>query len=127
MAAPELSSLGVGSFCRVVTYSFHRIGVGAPCRANDGSDKIEFTPQFPPSCPYITTVGGTQGYDPEVAWVGSAGGFSNYFERAWYQEVAIERFLDEVMDQELKAEYEQYTNYGGRGFPDISAHSSSPS
>ncbi|PKS10336.1 hypothetical protein jhhlp_002087 [Lomentospora prolificans] len=102
-------------------------GVGAPCRANDGSDKVEFTPQFPPSCPYITSIGGTQGYDPEIAWVGSAGGFSNYFGRAWYQEEAIERYLDEVMDQDLKAEYEQYTNYEGRGFPDISAHSSSPS
>ena len=59
--------------------------------------------------------------------MGSAGGFSNYFGRAWYQEEAIERYLDEVMDQDLKAEYEQYTNYEGRGFPDISAHSSSPS
>lgn len=101
-------------------------GVGAPCRANDGSDRVEFTPQFPASCPYITAVGGTQGFDPEVAWGGSGSGFSNYFGRAWYQKDAIEKYLDEVMDWDLKKEYEQYANYTGRGFPDISGHSSSP-
>jgi tripeptidyl-peptidase-1 len=100
--------------------------VGAPCRANDGSEKVEFTPQFPPSCPYITTIGGTKSYDPEVAWEGSSGGFSNYFERAWYQKEAVGSYVGEVMDKKQKAEYDQYVNYEGRGYPDISGHSSSP-
>ena len=102
------------------------VGVGAPCRANDGSDKVEFTPQFPASCPYITTVGGTQGYDPEVAWVGSGGGFSNYFRRAWYQDRAARTYLDRAMTPDRRKEYGQYANYRGRGFPDIAAHSASP-
>lgn len=101
-------------------------GVGAPCRANDGSNALQFTPQFPGSCPYITTVGGTQGYDPEVAWISSSGGFSNYFARAWYQEDAITTYLDKYIAQEVKEYYEQYTNFSGRGFPDLSAHSLSP-
>lgn len=100
--------------------------MGAPCRANDGSDRVEFTPQFPGSCPYITAIGGTQGYDPEIAWVGSGSGFSNYFERAWYQEDAVETFIQEAMNRDLKEEYEQYANYTGRGFPDISGHSANP-
>lgn len=102
------------------------VGVGASCRANDGSNKVEFTPQFPASCPYITTVGGTQGYDPEAAWVGSGGGFSNYFRRPWYQDRATRGYLDRAMNQKLRKEYAQYTNYRGRGIPDIAAHSASP-
>lgn len=100
--------------------------MGAPCRANDGSDRVEFTPQFPASCPYITAIGGTQGYSPEIAWVGSGSGFSNYFERPWYQEDAVERFLQDAMNGDLKEEYEKYTDYTGRGFADMSAHSASP-
>ncbi|SPO01023.1 related to Tripeptidyl-peptidase sed4 [Cephalotrichum gorgonifer] len=101
-------------------------GVGAPCRANDGSDRVEFTPQFPASCPYITSIGGTQGYEPEIAWVGSGSGFSNYFKRAWYQKDAVRRYLDHAMDRDLKEEYKQYADYKGRGFPDISGHSAAP-
>ncbi|KAM0285326.1 hypothetical protein ACHAQH_001515 [Verticillium albo-atrum] len=103
-------------------------GVGAPCRANDGSGRAEFTPQFPGTCPYLTSVGGTQGWAPEVAWTGSSGGFSNYFPRAWYQEGAVEEYLNESMPAETKAYYEdgKFVDFSGRGFPDISAHSLSP-
>lgn len=60
-------------------------GVGAPCKSNDGKNTTQFTPQFPGTCPYITSVGGTQAVTPEVAWVAGSGGFSNYFSRAWYR------------------------------------------
>lgn len=60
-------------------------GVGAPCKSNDGKNTTQFTPQFPGTCPYVTSVGGTQAVTPEVAWVDGSGGFSNYFSRAWYR------------------------------------------
>lgn len=101
-------------------------GVGAACQANDGSKKREFEPQFPGSCPYVTTVGGTQGVIPQVAWNASSGGFSNYFRRAWYQELAVENYLHRHIDPGTKKYYESYTNFQGRGFPDISAHSLDP-
>ncbi len=101
-------------------------GVGAPCRANDGSNAVQFTPQFPGTCPYITSVGGTQAVTPEVAWVDGSGGFSNYFPRAWYQELAIEEYLNEHITAATKKYYQPYTNFNGRGFPDISAHSLTP-
>lgn len=103
-------------------------GVGAPCRANDGSGRVEFTPTFPGTCPYLTAVGGTQAWAPEVAWVGSAGGFSNYFERAWYQKAAVKTYLKEAIPAEVKAYYKRggFVDFGGRGFPDISAHSLEP-
>lgn len=101
-------------------------GVGAPCQSNDGKNTSQFTPTFPGSCPYVVSVGGTQGIDPEIAWDGSSGGFSNYFGRAWYQESAVETYLDKYISEEVKEYYTPFTNFTGRGFPDISAHSSDP-
>ncbi|GKT43966.1 tRNA (adenine(58)-N(1))-methyltransferase catalytic subunit trm61 [Colletotrichum spaethianum] len=101
-------------------------GVGAPCRANDGSNAPQFTPQFPATCPYITAVGGTQAFGPETTWVASGSGFSNYFKQAWYQEGAVSQYLETGITSETKAYYKPFTNFSGRGFPDISAHSASP-
>lgn len=49
-------------------------GIGTNCLTNDKKPKLRFNPQFPGTCPYITAVGGTQGI-PEIAWLGSGGGF----------------------------------------------------
>lgn len=94
--------------------------------SNDGTKTPEFTPIFPATCPYITSVGGTQAYAPEVAWDASSGGFSNYFSRAWYQESAVSQYLDHHITTETKDYYSQYTNFSGRGFPDVAAHSLTP-
>ncbi|KAG0645598.1 Tripeptidyl-peptidase [Hyphodiscus hymeniophilus] len=101
-------------------------GVGAPCQSNDGKKTPQFTPTFPASCPYILAVGGTVAVSPEQAWVGSAGGFSNYFERPLYQELAVETYLDFHISPAVKKYYTPFTNFQGRGFPDIAAHSVSP-
>ncbi|KAJ2995994.1 hypothetical protein NUW58_g1118 [Xylaria curta] len=101
-------------------------GIGAPCISNDGKKRLEFTPGFPASCPFITAVGGTESWAPEVAWIGSSGGFSNYFARPWYQMEAVNTYLEKRIPPRTKAYYESYTNFSGRAFPDISAHSLSP-
>ncbi|KAI0546262.1 peptidase S8/S53 domain-containing protein [Xylaria curta] len=101
-------------------------GVGAPCISNDGKKRLEFTPGFPASCPFITVVGGTESWAPEIAWIGSSGGFSNYFARPWYQQGAVDTYLEKRIPPRTRAYYEPYTNFLGRGFPDISAHSLSP-
>ncbi|KAH8807281.1 peptidase S8/S53 domain-containing protein [Xylogone sp. PMI_703] len=101
-------------------------GVGAPCQSNDGKKTPQFTPEFPATCPYVTAIGGTVSISPESAWQGSAGGFSNYFPRAWYQESAVEKYLDSHISAAVKKYYKPYTNFNGRGFPDFSAHSASP-
>ena len=57
-------------------------GVGAGnCQNNDGTRTVRFQPNFPASCPFVTTVGGTIRVNPEVAVSFSGGGFSNYFSR----------------------------------------------
>jgi tripeptidyl-peptidase-1 len=101
-------------------------GVGGSCQSNDGKKTPQFNPVFPGTCPYITAVGGTQGIDPEVAWNSSSGGFSNYFSRAWYQESAIETYLGSYISETVQEYYKPFTNFAGRGFPDISAHSYKP-
>jgi tripeptidyl-peptidase-1 len=101
-------------------------GVGAPCKSNDGKNTTQFTPEFPGTCPYIISVGGTQAVTPEIAWVAGSGGFSNYFPRPAYQELAVSTYLSSHISPATKQYYEPYTNFAGRGFPDISAHSLTP-
>jgi len=48
------------------------------------------------SGPYITVVGGTTGYEPEVAARFSSGGFSEYFQRPIYQKQAVSAFLQDL-------------------------------
>ncbi|TVY28234.1 Tripeptidyl-peptidase sed4 [Lachnellula hyalina] len=101
-------------------------GVGSPCQSNDGKKTPQFTPTFPGTCPYLLSVGGTQAVTPEVAWVAGSGGFSNYFSRAWYQEGAVQDYLNNHISNATKSYYQPFTNFKGRGFPDISAHSLTP-
>ncbi|KAJ5708887.1 hypothetical protein N7493_010221 [Penicillium malachiteum] len=99
-------------------------GVGSACQSTDGT-KAQFNPIFPATCPYVTAVGGTSGVSPEYAWEASSGGFSNIWDRAWFQESAVETYLTHVTE-ETKKYYSQYTDFEGRGFPDVSSHSLYP-
>ncbi|KAI9714048.1 MAG: hypothetical protein M1820_000778 [Bogoriella megaspora] len=100
-------------------------GVGASCLTQDQSAP-QFNPIFPATCPYLLSVGGTVRFNPEIAWVGSSGGFSNYFSTAFYQQPAVSNYLDNYVSAETKEYYGQYANFSGRGFPDVAAHSVSP-
>ncbi|KAG2367592.1 tripeptidyl peptidase A [Suillus spraguei] len=96
------------------------------CESNDGDHVKEFLPTFPASCPYIainldqsvTAVGGTLNI-PETAVNFSSGGFSNYFARPAYQEVAVPAYLAKLAPGTYKGLY----NSTGRGFPDVAAQS----
>lgn len=74
-----------------------------------------FIPAFPTS-PYVTTVGGTDGYSPEAAWSGSSGGFSNYYPAASYQKADIATYFS-VAASTLPTG--GVYNTTGRGFPDV--------
>ena len=104
----------------------HSPGVGAPCQSNDGKKTPQFTPQFPGTCPYITSVGGTQSIEPEIAWIAGSGGFSNYFPRPAYQAGAVTTYLDDHITPATKDYFSAFTNFANRGFPDVSAHSVTP-
>ncbi|CAG7918310.1 unnamed protein product [Penicillium olsonii] len=99
-------------------------GVGSACQASDGVTP-QFNPIFPATCPYVTAVGGTSAVSPEVAWNASSGGFSNYFVQPRYQQSAVEDYLTQL-SSETKEYYSSFADFGGRGFPDVSAHSLYP-
>ncbi|KAF8264575.1 peptidase S8/S53 domain-containing protein, partial [Lactarius quietus] len=90
------------------------VGYGS-CRDSFGN--VRFLPFFPqPVRPFVTSVGGTMNYQPEVAAETSGGGFSNYFPRPLYQQQVVPTFLQNLGDQ-----YEGLYNPNGRGIPDVSA------
>ncbi|EKM59772.1 uncharacterized protein PHACADRAFT_250501 [Phanerochaete carnosa HHB-10118-sp] len=86
------------------------------CFTNDGRNKTEFVPEFPPSCPFVTAVGGTI-HVPETAVDFSGGGFSNFFSRPSYQAAAVPGFLSTL----VPGTYAGLFNPNGRGIPDVAA------
>ncbi|PIL27274.1 hypothetical protein GSI_10421 [Ganoderma sinense ZZ0214-1] len=85
------------------------------------SNATLFEPTFPSNCPWVTSVGGTAGHAPEIAWDGSSGGFSNYYPAPSYQASAVDNFLTaHAASANFNATKGKY-NPVGRGFPDIAA------
>ncbi|KAH9012241.1 subtilisin-like protein [Lactarius deliciosus] len=102
-----------------VLFSSGDYGVGeGDCLFRDsfGDVSVQFIPIFPATCPWVTSVGGTTGHNPEVAASLSGGGFSIYFPRQPYQANAVSTFLQYFGDK-----HSGLYNPGGRGFPDVSA------
>ncbi|KAH8985664.1 subtilisin-like protein [Lactarius akahatsu] len=109
------AKLGVLGVSVLVSSGNGGIGKGT-CMNKDGM--VRFIPNFPGTCPYVTVVGGTTEYQPEVAAVLSGGGFSDHFKRPPYQRQAVPTFLED-----LGSRYQGLYNASGRGTPDIAAQS----
>ncbi|KAL3493384.1 peptidase S8/S53 domain-containing protein [Aspergillus germanicus] len=107
----QLGSRGVS-----VLFSSGDSGVGSSCVTNDGKNTTHFPPQFPASCPWVTSVGGTNGTAPEAGVYFSSGGFSDLFPRPSWQDGAVSGFL-----AELGTVQSAYFNRSGRAFPDVAA------
>ncbi|KIK61924.1 hypothetical protein GYMLUDRAFT_165316 [Collybiopsis luxurians FD-317 M1] len=91
---------------------------GGSCETNDGTNRVQFQPVFPASCPFVTTVGGTTGISPEIASSFSGGGFSNLFARPSYQADAVSAFLTANGNKNAGL-----FNTTGRAYPDVAAQS----
>lgn len=114
----QLGARGVSLF-----YASGDSGVGSSgnCVANDGKNTTSFLPQFPSSCPFITSVGATMNFTPEVvaytrSGYASGGGFSRYFSRPAYQDGIVDKYVESMGDK-----YAEYYNKEGRGYPDLAA------
>ena len=95
----------------------------ASCISNDGKNTFKFIASFPPSCPYVTTVGATQGFEPETSasrpanslgpdgkthgFYASGSGFSEYFPRPSYQDNVVPQYVNS-----LKGEHKGLFNPG---------------
>ncbi|KAK4561459.1 hypothetical protein LTR86_004777 [Recurvomyces mirabilis] len=98
-----------------------------------GKHSMVFEPEFPASCPWVTSVGGTTNVAAETAatqqtisglinklsYTASGGGFSNMFLRPAYQNEAVSAYVK----NSVPSTYSQYPgfNASGRGMPDVSA------
>ncbi|KAJ7731300.1 family S53 protease-like protein [Mycena maculata] len=76
-------------------------------------DDNTFLPVFPADCPFLTSVGSTQGFGPEKAINFTGGGFSDIFPTAFYQTAQVAEFLKTV-----PANFPGTFNKTGRGYPD---------
>ncbi|KAJ6483869.1 peptidase S8/S53 domain-containing protein [Mycena vitilis] len=74
-----------------------------------------FMPVFPAACPFVSSVGSTQGFGPEKAINFTGGGFSNVFAAPSYQTAAVASFLKTV-----PTNFKGTFNKAGRGYPDVS-------
>lgn len=111
-----MARLGVRGI--TVFFSSGDKGVGGECVSNDGKNTRKFLPNFPCSCPWVTSVGATEAFTPEVATThfASGGGFSNYFPMPSYQKSVITKYI-----QSLKGRHHGMYNPNGRAYPDVSA------
>ncbi|KAJ7181486.1 family S53 protease [Mycena crocata] len=105
----QLGAVCVHPFSTSVFFASGDGGVGGfqPVRCDT------FWPTAPSGCPFITSVGGTDGV-PQVAASLSGGGFSNHFTTPAYQADDVASYLSSIGDQ-----YSGLYNTSGRGFPDI--------
>jgi tripeptidyl-peptidase-1 len=100
------------------------------CYTNDGNNTYKFLPDFPASCPYVTTVGATMNFEPEESayraarntsagfrdLYSSGSGFSDYFSRPKYQDRVVPAYV-----KALGTKYQGLYNPNGRAYPDLAA------
>ena len=101
------------------------VGPNGACFSNDGKNTTEFLPAFSAGCPFVTAVGATRNFEPEVAAFDtfasgnvftSGAGFSNYFSQPAYQREAVAGYLEKIGDLN-----QGLYNPRGRAYPDVSA------
>ena len=94
------------------------VGTNHTCFSNDGKKTRMFLPAFPAGCPWVTVVGGTEGFSPEVAVTrfASGGGFANYFPAPGYQKATTAAYV-----ASLNGKFDGLYNPNGRGYPDVAA------
>ena len=127
----QMAQVGVRGTTLLFSSGDSGVGSDGDCISNDGKNTTQFLPGFPPSCPYVTAVGATRDFEPEVvayrpaftspdgtqhgAYT-SGGGFSNYFDTPKYQLNSVRSYV-----RDLGGKYDGLYNKVGRAYPDISA------
>ncbi|KAF2769315.1 tripeptidyl peptidase-like protein [Teratosphaeria nubilosa] len=118
----QLGARGVSVFFGSGDGGVSGVQPGGACKSNV-NNQTQFTPLFPSSCPYITSVGATVNFNPEVVAYdprnefASGGGFSNYFPQPSYQKQAVSHYLPHI-----PSNFSAFYNASGRAYPDIAAY-----
>ena len=85
------------------------------CQGPDSEPR--FIPNFPASCPWVTTVGATAGWGGVAGF--SAGGFSNYFPRPDWQQDAVAQYVSSNDSTGIPENPWFAWNASGRAYPDL--------
>jgi len=125
-ACQQFAQLGARGITVLFGSGDFGVGTTGSCFTNDGKNTTTFLPAFPASCPYVTAVGATYMFNPEIAAFdnrdsipfSSGGGFSNYFPMPDYQKRAVEQYL---ANNSHFPQYSGLFNPNGRAYPDIAA------
>jgi tripeptidyl-peptidase I len=126
----EFARLGARGISLLFASGDSGVGSDGDCFTNDSKKTKAFLPSFPPSCPYVTVVGATHQFEPEVTAYrpgksvngtvkgsySSGGGFGNYFDIPAYQSEVVRDYVES-----LNGEFDGLYNKFGRAYPDISA------
>ncbi|KAA6408359.1 MAG: tripeptidyl-peptidase 1 precursor [Lasallia pustulata] len=125
LACQQFAQLGAGGITLLFASGDSGVGPSGACLSNDGKNTTMFLPSFPAFCPYVTAVGATKDFAPEVAPLGPANnfpsgwGFSNYFPRPAYRDPYVPDYI-----ASLGSQFQGLYNESGRGYPDIAAQGS---
>ncbi|KAK2772829.1 hypothetical protein FQN53_004434 [Emmonsiellopsis sp. PD_33] len=119
----EFAKLGARGVSVLVASGDWGVGKNERCMVEaNGTQQKRFSPSFPASCPYVTSVGATRLVGSEIVGFdgrgdfSSGGGFSEIFSRPQYQAHAVNAYL-----RTLGNEHEGLFNRNGRAYPDIAA------
>ena len=66
-ACADFAKLGARGISVLFSSGDAGVGNSHTCFSNSNPNKRMFLPAFPAGCPWVTTVGGTKGFSPEVA------------------------------------------------------------
>lgn len=100
---------------------FAASGDDGPGNRNGIFNCKSFTPSWPASSPYLTSVGATYANsetEDEMAVSWSGGGFSTVFPRPSYQAAAVNKYFQVAAHSLPNA---SFYNASGRGYPDVAA------
>ncbi|CAH7671953.1 peptidase S8/S53 domain-containing protein [Phakopsora pachyrhizi] len=118
----HFASLGARGISLIFSSGDDGVGHGN-CSSGGKKNSTRFQANFPASCPFVTAVGATEGFSPEVAasltgaaGYPSGGGFSEYFHRPDYQSKDVTKYIEK-----LNGTFEGYFSPNGRAYPDVSA------
>ncbi|GAB7351680.1 hypothetical protein MBLNU459_g2275t1 [Dothideomycetes sp. NU459] len=123
-ACAEMAQLGARGVSLFFASGDNGVGSSGSCVSNNGTNAPTFLPEFPSSCPYITSVGATMDFNPEVVAYHSTGyagggGFSDYFARPHYQDSVVPAYV-----KSLNGQFAPYYNASGRAYPDLAGQGS---
>lgn len=116
----DMAQLGARGVSLLFASGDEGVGYSGSCALNDGSSAAAFLPEFPSSCPFVTSVGATMNFTPEVvaykpsSGYASGGGFSRYFSRPLYQDGVVDAYVESLGGRDAA-----FYNQAGRGYPDI--------